>query len=237
MLSQTTLKEFATRFQTTEANIMREYLQNIVLSHLYHHPLSDKLAFKGGTALRLLFNSPRFSEDLDFSGALRAYHVKEILEETFQEISRETIPFEIVDSSPTSGGYFALYRFEVYNQIIGIEFNFSFRQSVKTEPIVVITPLIPDYQCMALPLKQMVKEKMEALLSRKKPRDFFDLYFLLRARKEIGVIIPLKERLLKEVSRLDAKMIQRELKIFLPISMHQILKDFPKTLALELNRL
>lgn len=237
MLSQTTLKEFATRFQTTEKNMMREYLQNVVLSHLYHHPLSNKLAFKGGTALRLLFNSPRFSEDLDFSGALKAYHVKEILEETFQEISLETIPFEVVDSSPTSGGYFALYRFKLYNQEIGIEFNFSFRQSVKTEPIVVTTPLIPHYECMALPLKRMVKEKMEALLSRKKPRDFFDLYFLLRARKEIGVIIPLKEQLLKEVARLDAKMIQRELKIFLPISMHQILKDFPKTLTSELTRL
>ncbi len=237
MLSQTTLKEFATRFQTTEANMMREYLQNVILSHLYRHPLSHKLAFKGGTALRLLFNSPRFSEDLDFSGHLNAYHVKEILEETFQQIVQEALPFEVVESSPTSGGYFALYQFELYGQKIGIEFSFSFRQSVKGELVLVATPLIPHYQCMALPIKQMAREKMQALLSRKKPRDFFDLYFLIRARQGVENIIPLKEQLLKEVAQLDPKVIQRELKIFLPVSMHQLLKNFPKTLASTLNQL
>ena len=40
----------------------------IFLSYLYQEPGSEKLLFKGGTALRIVFKSPRFSEDLDFSG-------------------------------------------------------------------------------------------------------------------------------------------------------------------------
>jgi predicted nucleotidyltransferase component of viral defense system len=38
------------------------------LSYLYKQPDSEKLLFKGGTALKFIFRSPRYSEDLDFTG-------------------------------------------------------------------------------------------------------------------------------------------------------------------------
>jgi len=46
--------------------ILREYLQSKFLSLLYGLMGSNKLSFVGGTALRLLRNANRFSEDLDF---------------------------------------------------------------------------------------------------------------------------------------------------------------------------
>ncbi|MDP1760196.1 MAG: nucleotidyl transferase AbiEii/AbiGii toxin family protein, partial [Candidatus Woesebacteria bacterium] len=48
-------------------NVVREYFQHIFLGELYKLPNSEKLLFKGGTALRIVYGSPRFSEDLDFS--------------------------------------------------------------------------------------------------------------------------------------------------------------------------
>jgi predicted nucleotidyltransferase component of viral defense system len=47
-------------------NILREYIQCEILNVIFSSPISAKLAFLGGTALRLLYGNARFSEDLDF---------------------------------------------------------------------------------------------------------------------------------------------------------------------------
>jgi hypothetical protein len=48
-------------------NLLREYLQTLVLRSFHECEAFSNLAFVGGTALRFLYNLPRFSEDLDFS--------------------------------------------------------------------------------------------------------------------------------------------------------------------------
>lgn len=48
-------------------NILREYLQAFVLRSLHESEAFTCLSFVGGTALRFLYDLPRFSEDLDFS--------------------------------------------------------------------------------------------------------------------------------------------------------------------------
>jgi predicted nucleotidyltransferase component of viral defense system len=48
-------------------NILREYMQALVLRSLHESEAFQCLAFVGGTALRFLHGLPRFSEDLDFS--------------------------------------------------------------------------------------------------------------------------------------------------------------------------
>jgi|GEM_PF-1905363 len=48
-------------------NLAREYLQYYVLYLMYREKIYLDQAFLGGTALRILYGIPRFSEDLDFS--------------------------------------------------------------------------------------------------------------------------------------------------------------------------
>lgn len=48
-------------------NLLREYLQAFILRSLHESEAFSCLSFVGGTALRFLYNLPRFSEDLDFS--------------------------------------------------------------------------------------------------------------------------------------------------------------------------
>jgi len=47
-------------------NALREYLQHVLLRVLFDARLLGELAFHGGTALRILHDLARFSEDLDF---------------------------------------------------------------------------------------------------------------------------------------------------------------------------
>ncbi len=68
MLDSEYLKKLALKFQTRQENIVREYLQHLFLSFLYKLKGSENLFFKVGSALRILYQNPRFSEDLDFSG-------------------------------------------------------------------------------------------------------------------------------------------------------------------------
>jgi len=52
---------------TDRLNLLREYLQACVLRSLHESEAFRCISFVGGTALRFLFELPRFSEDLDFS--------------------------------------------------------------------------------------------------------------------------------------------------------------------------
>lgn len=47
-------------------NILKEYLQILVLDFIYSHPRYSQLVFYGGSCLSQCFGLPRLSEDLDF---------------------------------------------------------------------------------------------------------------------------------------------------------------------------
>jgi predicted nucleotidyltransferase component of viral defense system len=49
-----------------EEHALKEILQEIALYGLATANFFDKAAFQGGSALRILYDLPRFSEDLDF---------------------------------------------------------------------------------------------------------------------------------------------------------------------------
>ncbi len=63
------LKEIVSKYDEPllKLNKGREFLQEIILFLLYKKGFSSYLIFEGGTALRLLYDLRRFSEDLDFS--------------------------------------------------------------------------------------------------------------------------------------------------------------------------
>lgn len=47
-------------------NLLKEYLQIVVLDFIYSHPVYSRLIFYGGSCLSHCFGLPRLSEDLDF---------------------------------------------------------------------------------------------------------------------------------------------------------------------------
>lgn len=47
-------------------NILREYLQYQILEIIFNSAFANRISFLGGTALRIVHDNTRFSEDLDF---------------------------------------------------------------------------------------------------------------------------------------------------------------------------
>ena len=193
---------------------------------------------KGGTALKIVYQSPRFSEDLDFTAAMPFHKTKTLIERTVAKAAQEIDGLELVESKPTSGGYFGIVRGPVGPWAIELLLQASTRQkALKGEPSVVTTSLAPAYSVFGLPEKKIVEEKIDALLSRAKPRDFYDLYFILRKpmgeRKSIAARRP---AILEKLAKTDKKFLYSELKAFLPRSHWAIIQQLPDQLKKELGR-
>jgi len=64
------LKKLVTEAPSSKAlfrrNLLKEYLQIVVLDHIYSSPVYGVLVFYGGSSLAQCYGLPRLSEDLDF---------------------------------------------------------------------------------------------------------------------------------------------------------------------------
>lgn len=248
MISNETLEKLARQYRTgVFPNIVNEYFQHIFLSELYKLPESEKMLFKGGTALRVVYGSPRFSEDLDFSlFGVGQNDLKRFVEDLFvkilAEIERVGIMVELGEKSDrTAGGYFGVATFKVLEyRPIGVEINISSRNGriINGEVDSIANDFVPTYNLIHFPQDELVEEKVfRALRERKKPRDFYDLYFIMRK----GMLsFDQKKRLaeLKNEILVNARNInfRGELGAFLPVDQQAIIRDFNHVLETELNR-
>ena len=242
MIEARALKQFSDRYQTTADNVIREYFQHLFLSFLYQEKKSESLLFKGGTALRLVWRSPRFSEDLDFTGSkISISQIESLMEAALERVESEGIKTDIEESKKTSGGYLAIFHFKTDEYESGIQIEVSLRAEPKEAGVAALiqSDLIPAYTLMHLDQKRLVGEKIQACLTRAKARDFYDLYFILRSRMAFKETFS-KDKTLKvkliamiEHQKLD---IRSELKRFLPVNQHMLLKNLKSTLLAEIER-
>lgn len=242
MIEARILKQISDRTQTTMNNIVKEYFQHLFLSCLYREKKSESLLFKGGTALRLVWKSPRFSADLDFTGSkISIGQIESLMETALEKIGSEGIKTDIEESKKTSGGYLAIFYFRTDEYESGIQVEISLRLEPKNTGVtsLISSDLLPPYTLVHLDETRLVGEKIQACLSRAKARDFYDLYFILRNRmsfkENFSKDKALKSKLLKtiEAQQLDMKS---ELKKFLPAGQHSLLKNFKSTLLAEIER-
>ncbi len=226
-----------TKSQTNEQNVRREYFQHLFLFNLYKQERSNNIFFKGGTALRLVFRSPRYSEDLDFSSKkVDLATLENMVENTLVEIERSGIETDIKESKNTTGGYLAIANFRAWKLDMSLKIEISSRD---TNPVGTLSSVeneyIPTYSITTLEKSTITTEKVTALLTRGKPRDFYDIYFLLRAN------------LLTSENKLQLQQIHavlqstkidfdKELKIFLPQSHWGLIENFKQILSDELKR-
>lgn len=237
MISEEIIQTLTSKYQTNEINVKREYFQHLFLSYFYQQPKAENIFFKGGTALRLLHSSPRFSEDLDFNSAFIDYKgIETLVLETLAQMEKENIKFSIKEGKPTSGGFLASISFEGFAEPVDIQIDISQREEEKKgEVVAVINDFVPAYNVVTVTEIQLVFEKLRALLERKKPRDFYDLYFLLRKQ----IPIPQKKELFPKVLEVLKKKdinFKGELRQYLPRSHWMIIKDFKKSLEREIQR-
>ncbi len=237
MISELEIQKLTTKYQSLELNVRREYYQHLFLAYFYQQKKSDLVFFKGGTALRIIYQSPRFSEDLDFSANIDDVTVIEkMMINTLVEIERIGIEVELKESKKTSGGYLAILNFRNNNQTVVIQIEISMRQTKSEGEVeMVVNDFVLPYTLIGLKKDQLVGEKVEALLSRQKPRDFYDIYYILR-RGLMPLNIKDKLEQVKKVLVSSKINFEIELKQFLPRSHWMVIGDFENMLQKELDR-
>ena len=238
MLTNETIIKLAAKMQTSEQNVRREYFQHLFLSLFYKQEGTDKVFFKGGTALRLVYNSPRFSEDLDFDSPLADVRsIENAIINTLVEARKDGVETELDEAKKTSGGYLSTMRFIGLGRTVPIRIEISFRdRKKKGEAVFIASDMFPDYTLVQLNSEQLIQGKIDALLDRQKPRDFYDFYFLMRRNllpeKDKGDVF---RRVLEALEKTDINF-DSELKEFLPKSHQMIVKDFKTILKREIKR-
>jgi len=171
----------------------KSYIQMIALYHIYKK-ISRELVFKGGTALQKVYGLNRFSEDLDFTKN-EEVDLDALMEHTVIglrnygvdcEIKKERTRFEFSDKYKISAKG-PLFSGEVSRVFVRVEI--SGREKTILEPeIHNIFPIyrdVPNFSLAVMPLKEVAAEKVRAIFSRDKPRDVYDLWFLLNKGVEI----------------------------------------------------
>lgn len=173
-------------------NLAREYLQSRILSSLQRSGAFVPLAFHGGTALRLLFSIPRYSEDLDFTleQAPTQYDLTGYLRTIRKELSAEGYGIELkVNEHRTVNSAFVrfpglLYELDLSphpDQVLAIKLE------IDTNPpagAVLATTIIRRHVTLNLQHHDeasMLAGKLHAVLMRPylKGRDLYDLLWYI----------------------------------------------------------
>ena len=182
MLTKAQLQRLALRHGIGLQAQERDYVQHLFLSVLYAR--SQRLLFKGGTALRVLHRSPRYSEDLDFNATLDPSGTRALLRQAITDLSRFGVLATARNEWESSAGYSLdlSYQGPLYDGRdrskgkVRLDANLRPEQ-VTTEPRLVspeYDDLVP-FVLTALTVEHIFAEKVRALLIRGKARDLYDL--------------------------------------------------------------
>lgn len=250
MITSTQLQTLAKKFQIDDFTIMREYLQILFLSYLYAQNISKNIFFKGGTAIRLLLNSPRFSEDLDFSCTISKPQIKQLIEKLETKLQTElpTLYISLLYSGKNGLRYLIKYQSPGFKYPFNLRLDFTIVKKI-LEPTQ--SPFITEFPIAIFPIishpsfAEILAEKLCALSSRDKGRDYYDTWYLL----EKGIVPNsklLKQKfaqnnhefdylkLIKKINSYSQKSLLLDLAQFLPKSQKKII---PMLLDLLQNKL
>jgi len=216
--------------------IIREYLQLVFLRYFYEVKGGPKCFFKGGTAIRFLFNSFRFSEDLDFTCLGESEKIKDNLEnEVLPKVESESgFRFLIKDEKNFGkigiGCRLSFQSNELISQPLGIRLDFSFRERPLEPEVSAIS--VFDYPITPFPLishlskKEILSEKIRAILVRNAPRDLFDLWFLLKQGTPLEWDFVIKKMKYYPEVKFDKKILEKEIQKFKPEELKKDLNQF-----------
>ena len=218
-------KYYEESFWGFSENILREYLQCCILEIIFDLKLSEKLSFLGGTAIRIVHRSERFSLDLDFDNFnLTKSEFKEIGEKIKSELALEGYDLEI-EINVQRGVFHYNIKFNnlLYANNLTPHKNAKLLIKLDSQPhnfhykqeIILLKQF--DIQCFikVTPLDILLSQKICAMLARKRKmvRDFYDVAYLssltkpnydyLRDKKVAKNSKELKELLLVECRKLD----------------------------------
>jgi len=216
------LKNFQKELGISADKIIREEAEMIFLQELADDKLGTKVVFYGGTALRLAYNSPRYSEDINL--LLVKKSIFKEFEKFIKKIVDKNKNWKLKDIKNKRSTWFALlnisdeklkHNFSLKIEIHkpGKKINLDTKLSLIKSPVSILEPLL-----LVPTLAELKKLKIEAIMDRKKARDIFDLWYIAQSRREefkIDFKIP-------KYKKMEFK---NELQVFLPKKYYKIIEQ------------
>ena len=191
-------------------NTIREYLQSYILRIMQDFGAFHYCAFLGGTALRFLFDLPRFSENLDFSLANKQEktfvelitHIKKEL-----ELAGYNVEISYKDDKTVQSAMIKFSNLMYESRLSGIkDQKISVKLEIDTNPpcgAEFNTKIVNKYfplSFLTYDLSSLFAGKMHAILTRRysKGRDFYDVFWYLSHMKNIKPNIIFLQNALKK---------------------------------------
>ena len=216
-------KYYPENLKKFKRNILREYLQYKILQIIFNSEYASKLSFLGGTALRIIHNNSRFSEDLDFDNfGLEEKEFGEISMLVKRKLELEGYSVEVRNV------YKGAYR--CYVRIPKLLFD-SGLSGYEEEKILIQLDTVPHgfhyesdrvvlnkfdifTEISVTPLDIILAQKIFAIFNRKamKGRDFYDAVFLFAKTKPNYEYLQLKLDI-KDGQQLKMKLLTLDGKI------------------------
>ncbi|MDR3774943.1 MAG: nucleotidyl transferase AbiEii/AbiGii toxin family protein [Terracidiphilus sp.] len=202
MVSKQDILDRAAEWQLRPDVVEKDYALGWLLASLGTLPLKEQWIFKGGTAIKkCYFETYRFSEDLDFSLLPDApYSLEEIRRELLglahaaEELSGIVFPADLVqvrERRNLQGGTTYEGKISYRGPLASptptpprVLFDITHHEPLQEEPEErsVLHPYpdqIPDSGILVYSFHELLAEKARALYERTRPRDLYDVVFLL----------------------------------------------------------
>lgn len=215
------LEQYKKNLKISIDKIIREEIEMIFLNELAQNDLSSKVVFYGGTALRLVYNSPRFSEDIDLIEIEKVNFIE--FKKFINNLSQKQ-NWELSDIKDKGQTIFALLKIkdeklkhpfslkiEIHKPEKKIKLNINL--NLIKSPVSILSPLL-----LVPTLEDLKKLKENAIAQRKKARDIFDLWYISQSLR-INFDLP------SSTSVFGERAFTNELQVFLPPKYYPIIKQ------------
>jgi len=226
-MDQGVLRQLSQQLQIAPEQVAREEFELVILKDLVASPIGPALVFKGGTALRLAYGSPRFSDDLDFS------LVRQLSSEQFVDIvnviANRYPSITLPDTKVKHFTYFASFRveqdflplpFRIKVEISKRKANWQESKDYMTKQLKSpVTNLL--VLAKTITLERAYLEKQKLVKDRNQGRDIYDLWWLTSQLKR-KFKLPKKEYSISNI--------RRDVNRLLPINERYILEEITKNI-------
>jgi len=233
MISNNILQELSEGKGIDKYSILREIIQIQFLNELYKNKDSKHLFFKGGTALKIIFGSNRYSEDLDFTTNI-------LIDKAIVELKKEYPDVYLKDLDTIQGiSKKIILPVDISSQPLTIKLDFSKRENVldpKLGTIFTNLPITTTSIINHLSLEEILAEKYRAIINRQKGRDLYDFLFILKKNVKFNIKLinnKLKfynekynpEEFIEKVKKWNNKDLDNDIRKFLPLKDRSIIPE------------
>jgi hypothetical protein len=202
MITKSELEKVAEKKRLSVRNTEKDYILELLMYSISGY--ARDLVFKGGTALYKFYNLNRFSEDLDFDVVGKRFDGEALIKKLLRNL--ELTGMQRTISETAEHGNEINIKFAVRgplydgskNSMSRVALNLSRRERpmhVQKKLFIPTYQELPSFELSVLDAAEIAAEKIRCIMTREKPRDVYDLWFL--CKRGIMIDVPLADKKLR----------------------------------------